>query len=141
MKKLALNINLVFLFSLLLSSVAAAGELVVIVNKANDNVVNKNVVAKIYTGSMSSWPGGGRVMAIDLPEGNSLRTVFSQNIVGSSVSALKTLWSQNIFTGRAIPPKVVETDEDVVGIVAKNKNAIGYVNASSVKDGVKIAVK
>lgn len=119
----------------------AAAEVVVIVNKGNSNSVDKALVAKIYTGSTSSWPDGGGVTAVDQKEDDATRATFSSKAVGKSVSNLKALWAQNVFTGKGVPPKVVGSDEDVVAIVSKNKNAIGYVDASTATDSVKVVLR
>jgi len=47
----------------LCSAGAWAGDVVVIVNKANDNTIDKALVAKIYTGESKVWGNGGSVNA------------------------------------------------------------------------------
>src|SRR3954468_12048042 len=53
---------------LICGTAVQAGDVVVIVNKANDNAVDKSLVAKIYTGESKLWGGGGAINAYDLPE-------------------------------------------------------------------------
>lgn len=122
-------------------SLAIADGLVVIVNKANDNAVDKALVAKIYRGESRTWAAGGSISAFDLPEDNLLRDDFDSSVVGKSETALKTLWSQNVFTGKALPPKVGVSEEDVKKAVAANKNAIGYIQMHNVDDSVKVVVR
>ena len=114
---------------------------VVIVNKANDNAIDKALVAKIYTGESKVWANGGAINAYDLPEDNPERASFANDVVGKSPGSLKSLWTQNVFTGKAVPPKGAASDDDVKKAVSANKNAIGYVKASSVDDTVKVVVK
>jgi ABC-type phosphate transport system substrate-binding protein len=123
------------------STVAFADGVVVIVNKSNTNPVDKGLVAKIYTGESRIWDGGGSITAYDLPEDNLLREDFDGAIVGKSEAALKKLWGQNVVTGKALPPKVAASDEDVKRAVAANKNAIGYIQASKLDDSVKVALR
>lgn len=118
---------------------AFAGDMVVIVNKANDNTVDKTLIARIYQGESRTWPNGGSIAAYDLPEDNPERAAFDSDVVGKSQPGLKSLWAQNVFTGKALPPKTAASDDDVKKAVAANKNAIGYVKASSVDDTVKAA--
>jgi len=120
---------------------AFASDVVVIVNKANDNSIDKNLVTKIYQGESRTWANGGSITAYDLPEDNALRGAFDTEVVGKSQGSLKTLWTQNVFTGKALPPKSAASDDDVKKAVAANKNAIGYVKASSVDDTVKAAIR
>ncbi len=122
-------------------SVAMADGIVVIVNKANDNVVDKALVSRIYRGEARSWPSGGGIAVYDLPEDNLLREDFDGSFVGKSEKALLALWSQNALTGKALPPKVAASDEDVKKAVAANRNAIGYIQARSLDDSVKAALR
>jgi ABC-type phosphate transport system substrate-binding protein len=125
----------------LVPAVAFAGGIVVIVNKANDNAIDKALVAKIYQGDSRTWPNGGSIAALDLPEDNSSRSDFDAAIVGKGQGALKSLWAQNVFTGKALPPKTAASDEDVKKAVAANKNAIGYIQSGSADDTVKVVVR
>ena len=123
------------------ATAAFAGDVVVIVNKANDNTIDKALVAKIYTGESKVWANGGAVAAFDLPDDNAARAAFAGDIVGKSPASLKSLWTQNMFTGKAVPPKQAASDDDVKKAVSANKNAIGYIKASAADDSVKVVVK
>ena len=125
----------------LCSAGAWAGDVVVIVNKANDNTIDKALVAKIYTGESKVWGNGGSVNAYDLTEDNPARASFANEIVGKAPGSLKSLWTQNVFTGKAVPPKALPSDDEVKKAVSANKNAIGYIKASSADETVKVVVK
>ena len=124
-----------------LAMAPVSGDVVVIVNKGNDNQVDKALVVKIYMGEMKTWGTGGAIAAMDLPEDSSVRATFSSRILGKTVSTMKSLWSEYAFSGKAVPPKQLGSDEDIKKIVSRNKNAIGYIKASSLDDTVKAAIK
>ena len=63
---------------------------------------------------------------------------FYTRILGKSVTTMKVLWAQNIFSGRALPPKVADPDAEVKRLIAGNRNAIGYIRAVSVDDTVRV---
>ena len=134
-----MNTTRILIASALLACLAPAyaGDVVAIVNKANDNTIDKALVARIYLGEARTWPNGGSIAAYDLPEDNPARGAFDADVVGKSQAGLKSLWAQNVFTGKALPPKSAASDEDVKKAVAANKNAIGYVKAGSLDDTVK----
>ncbi|MEA3109570.1 MAG: hypothetical protein QOI88_4175 [Gammaproteobacteria bacterium] len=121
--------------------VALSGDFVVIVNKASTVAVDKTTVAKIYQGELKSWPDGTPAVAIDLPEDNPSRAAFATEVVGKSVANLKAIWAQLIFSGRALPPKVVASDDDVKKAVSAAKGGVGYIKANAVDDTVKVAFK
>jgi len=138
-----MNKNTVLAFTILMAwaTHALAGDVVVIVNKANENPVDKALIAKIYTGESKAWAAGGSVVAYDLPDDNPARASFDNEIVGKTPSSLKSLWTQNTFTGKGVPPKQAASDEDIKKAISANKNAIGYIKASSVDDTIKVVFK
>jgi ABC-type phosphate transport system substrate-binding protein len=117
--------------------VAGGSDFVVIVNKANRSSLDKATVAKIYSGDLVAWPDGTRVAAVDLPENDPTRVNFSRDVLGKTVSSVKALWAQLVFSGRALPPKQAATDEDVKKFVISNRGGIGYIRPSSVDDTVR----
>lgn len=120
---------------------ARAGDVAVIVNKENNTSIDKETVAKIYTGDLKSWKDGTPVMAVDQSETSPVRASFSADVLGKTVANVKALWAQMIFSGKALPPKLAATDDDVKKVVTANKGAIGYIKPSSVDDSVKVVLK
>lgn len=125
---------------LLLAGSAAAEELVVIVNKDNKTNVDRQLIQKIYQGDVSRWPSGGVVAALDQPEDSPIAAQFAAKVIGKPLAALKDIWAHNIFTGKAMPPKVHSSEETIKKIVGRSKNAIGYIKASSVDSSVKVVL-
>lgn len=128
-------------FLLCLFSTAGAADIAVVVNKANNNTIDKNMLAKIYMGGMFSWPRGGKITPVDLPEQGPSRADFTIKVIGKNLHYLKAVWAQNIFTGKGLPPKVLASNEEVLRAVAANKGAIGYVDAASVTDDIKVVMQ
>ena len=141
MKRITLNYLLALFTGAALSLPAWAADVVVIVNKANANAVDKALVVKIYTGEAKNWPDGGPVFPLDQGDDSPIRADFNRSVLGKSSGNMKALWAQNIFSGKGLPPKVVNPDAEVKKIVSANKNAIGYIKSSSVDDTVKVVVK
>ncbi len=125
----------------MLSMTAHAGDVVVIVNKGNANAVDKTFVVKAYTGEARSWPDGGQVAALDQGEDNAVRTQFDTTLLGKSSANMKALWAQNVFSGKGLPPKVIDGDAEVKKAVSADKNAIGYIHAEALDDSVKSVAK
>lgn len=115
----------------------AADDIVVIVNKDNPHAVDRAFVMHVYTGVSKAWPDGSPVFPLDQDQGGEVREAFCQEWLGRSSAAVGAIWAQNIFTGKALPPKIVAPDEQMKKIVATNRNAIGYVRRSSLDGTVK----
>lgn len=116
-------------------------ETVIIVNKDNAVSISSEDIAKIYLGKMKSFPNGTNAKPTDHPPGTVLRIGFLDAVVGKTESQMKAHWSRLLFTGKGIPAKVFKSDEEVKKFVARNPNAIGYINASSADDTVKVVHK
>lgn len=113
-------------------------EVAVIVNPANDSSLQADDIAKLYLGKSKKFSNGQSAIALDRSEGTELRVKFLESTVGKDESQMKSYWSRLIFTGKGIPPKVVETDAEVKDLVSRNPDTIGYIDAGAVDDTVKV---
>jgi ABC-type phosphate transport system substrate-binding protein len=128
-----------FALAWLLGDASARGaDVAVIVNKdSNVGAIDEKLISEIYTGQTKLWRSGEPVVAYDLPEDALARGAFSATVLGKSIGNMKALAAQNLFSGKAVPPKQLSSDEEVKKAVSVHKNAIGYIRASSVDDTVK----
>lgn len=110
--------------------VSAEEPVVVIVHRDNPFDVDREFVRRVYLGTERGWPDGSPVFALDQPEDSDVRRTFCTAVLGRSVANVRAIWSQNIFTGRGMPPKLAPADAEMKRIVSLNRNAIGYVRAS-----------
>jgi ABC-type phosphate transport system substrate-binding protein len=120
------------------AAVAHAEDIVVIMNKDNPNTVNAEFIVRIYTGTLKGWPDGTPVLAYDQSEEAEARELFCTQVLRKSPANVKAIWSQNIFTGKGLPPKIAGTDTAVKALVSSHRHAIGYIRASQVDDTVKV---
>ena len=95
-------------------------------------------VEKLFLKKVTRWDTGGEVQPVDLADDSSVRSAFSEDILGKDVPAVKSYWQRMIFSGRATPPPVLSSDAQVLEFVRSNRGAIGYVAAgTAVGDGIK----
>ena len=116
----------------------AEEEVVVITNLENANVIDRAYVVKVYTGAVKGWPDGSPIFVLDYGQDSELRKIFYSRFIGKSPAAMRAIWSQNILTGKAMPPRVTQEDSEMKRIVAGNRNAIGYIRASQIDRTVKV---
>ena len=133
--------SLLLCLGMVLGAAAHADDVVVIVHKDNPSQIDAAYVAQIYTGTLKGWPDGTPVFALDQMEDTPARKQFYTQIVGKSAAAMKAIWSQNIFAGKGLPPKVASPDAEMKRLVATNRNAIGYVLATQVDASVRVISK
>jgi ABC-type phosphate transport system substrate-binding protein len=134
--------------ALILGAALAAGlsanveaQVVVVVNPKNPiNTLTPKHVSQLYTGSASTFPGGGGAELTDLPEASKLREEFLAKIVGRSDSQVRAAWVRLIFSGKALPPRILATPAEVRKFVAGNERAIGFIDRGSVDASVKVVL-
>ncbi|MEZ5435291.1 MAG: hypothetical protein R3E67_01295 [Pseudomonadales bacterium] len=54
---------------------------------------------------------------------------------------LNAYWSRMVFSGQGQPPKKVADDAAVLALVRANPNLIGYVDAVSLNNSVKVLLR
>lgn len=116
----------------------ALAEVAVIVNPSNSASMSNEDVAKLYLGKAKKFTDGNNAVPLDRKEGSEIRVQFMETVVGKDESQMKSYWSRLIFTGKGIPPKIIESDQEVKELVSRNPDIIGYIDASAVDDSVKV---
>jgi len=128
------------ILSLALISSALLADISVIVNPDSGvDSLDANQVKKIFMAKTKKFPNGSIVVPIDQKSENGIYGDFYQKVAGKSATKMSKYWVKLIFTGKAEAPKKVDGDSDVIDLIKGNKNMIGYVDATSVIDGVKVA--
>jgi len=124
--------------TLLISSSVYADTVIIGNNSMPDGVVDAAVAKKLWLGKMKKLPGVGKVKIVDQAKNSSIRNNFYTNVTSKNQSQIKAYWAKIVFTGKALPPKSLNTDSDVINLVKSSKNIIGYVDSASVDDSVKV---
>src|SRR5690349_5976275 len=91
--------------------------------------VSADFVRKAYLHKATEWSDGTTIRPVDAKV--AVRTRFTKEILKKTPQQLKSFWNQQIFSGKGVPPPVVDSAADVVTYVMKNPGAIGYVPASA----------
>jgi len=123
---------------LLFASAFSHAEYVVIVNANNSATVTQQDVKNLYLAKAKAFSDGAEAKPVNQKEGSSIREQFDNEVAGKSSSQMKAYWAKLVFTGKAVPIEELSDDSSVVANVSQNANAIGYVEKSSVNDGVKV---
>jgi ABC-type phosphate transport system substrate-binding protein len=98
----------------------------------------RDFVADAFLKRVSRWDDGEEVRPADLRPESPTRRAFSERVLKRSVAAVRNYWQQRIFSGRELPPPVLESEEAVVSYVATHRGAIGYVSPSARLQDVKV---
>ena len=117
----------------------AAPLFVLIVHPDNPaDSVDSKFVSDAFLKKITRWSGGGVIKPVDLAPASSTRKSFSDKVHRRSVSAVRSYWQVQVFSGRDVPPPELSSDDDVVKFVLKHPGAIGYVTSGAKLGGVRV---
>lgn len=125
----------------LFTSATAWSEIAIIVHPSNSDTLDMSEVRRIFLGKKKAFPSGGQVISIDQAEGSDIRANFNRTVLNKSEQQVKTYWAQMLFTGKGTPPKSANSDEEVKKLVSENPALVGYIDAASVDDSIKVILK
>jgi ABC-type phosphate transport system substrate-binding protein len=130
---------------LLAVSVFAASvqaEVVVVVSsKSTVKTLTAEQTAKIFLGKVVTFPDGQTALPIDQPEGSAVRDEFYSKVAHKNPSQITAYWAKIIFTGDSRPPMLLADSVAVRKAIAKNPNAIGYIDKSAVNRSVRVVLQ
>ncbi|MGQ8365216.1 phosphate ABC transporter substrate-binding protein [Glaciecola sp. 1036] len=111
----------------------AMAEVAVIVNPSYSGGADKDQVAQIYLGKDKSLT--------PLMQKGGVTDEFVEKVLSRNSSQFKAYWAKLAFTGGGRPPKELSSDADVINTVKGSADSIGFVDAASVDDSVKVLFK
>lgn len=135
------KISSLILVLIVMQSVPCFSEIAVIVNPANDSVVNMKSIKKIFLGKSKSFSNGDKVAVFDLPVTDDTHGEFREKVLGKTEKRLNTYWAKMRFSSKAKQPKVLASPDEIKAMVANNPNAIAYLPAEDVDASVKVAFR
>jgi len=130
----------VVLFYTLLAPCCAQAEIIVIVNAANKAEIDDIAIARIYLAEVKTFPGGSEAAAVE-PEDGSVRAEFSDKLLKRAPAYIKSYWARQKFTGGLKPLPQLSDDDAVIKYVMETPNAIGYVDSSKLRDGIRVVMR
>lgn len=98
--------------------------------------ISRVELSKIYLKRLRYWGNGIRALPVDQAPESPARLAFSEQVLRRSVVNTEVYWKRMIFSGRAVPPPEVDSDDKVIEYVRKTPGAVGYVAASAERSGV-----
>jgi hypothetical protein len=113
----------------------------IIVNPQNPLVsVDREFATQSFLKKVVTWDNGSVIRPVDLVADSAVRRQFSEQVLGRSVSAVRSYWLQIIFSGRGVPPPELSSDDEVVRYVLREPGAMGYVSSRADLHGARAVV-
>ena len=67
-----------------------------------------------------------------------LNELFARRFLDRTASQLTTYWRRQLYSGKGLPPKAFDRQQDIVLFVRTTPGAIGFVGPTAVTEGVRI---
>jgi ABC-type phosphate transport system substrate-binding protein len=116
-------------------------DLLVIVHPENPlSSVSREFLTDAFLKRVTRFDDGETIKPVDLQPSSGTRRVFSERVLRRSVAAVRSYWQQRIFSGRALPPPELDTEEAAVNYVLKYRGGVGYVWVGTHLEGAKVLV-
>jgi ABC-type phosphate transport system substrate-binding protein len=122
----------------LVAAAASAADFVVVVNKASAlTTVSPSELKRLYTGKVTDI-GGKKAVPANLSLDNKAAIGFLKDVLGTTPVDYKSFWLAEQVRGGSSAPTVQKTSDAMVAFVSENPDAIGYVEATTATDKVKV---
>jgi ABC-type phosphate transport system substrate-binding protein len=114
------------------SPLLAADEFTVVVQASNPATsLARQELSRIFLKQATTWRDGSPVVPVDQVDTSSARVAFCKAVHGRDISAVKSFWQRQIFSGVAVPPLEKTSDDGVLNFVRATRGAVGYVKAGT----------
>lgn len=124
-----------------LSMGVAYADILIITNKdVPETRLTQKQIQEIFLGKRVQWKDNSKIRFVTIKE-SIIHGMFLKQYLKKSGSKWKAYWRRMVFTGRGVPPKVINTEAEIIAYVAKTKGAIGYVSSQKISDGNENTVK
>lgn len=132
-----IKLSLCILVILFITSISLKAQVAIIANKSvSESSIDASKAGSIYSLSTKKWSNGSPIAIFDLNSGAPKATFYG--FINKNDAALKKDWLKLKLTEGADVPKPVNSDAEMVKMVASTNGAIGYVAASAVTPDVKV---
>jgi ABC-type phosphate transport system substrate-binding protein len=132
--------TILFILQITVTSTAYA-QIAVIVNPANPNDISTGEIERIFLGKVSNFADGSRAIPLNLAEANPARDEFNNKVLNRDAAQVKAHWSKMVFAGKGKLPTELGDDAAVKAEVARNPNAISYIQSSSIDGSVRVVAR
>lgn len=114
------------------AAVADIGDFKLIVHP--DNPITAIDAARLrdaYLKKTASWSNGGVIRVIDLPPRYAAREQFGRRVLKKTPTQLRYYWNRQVFSGKGVPPRQVDSPAAAVAFVLGHPGAVAYLPADA----------
>ena len=124
----------------LVSAKAGAADGVAVIGHPSLTKIDALTVERLFTGRAISL-GGVSVVAVNVAQGNAVRTRFLQAFVKRDEDSYTGYWLVSRYSGLGAPPKELANSAEVIKFVQSTPGAIGYIDEADIKPGMNVLLR
>lgn len=110
----------------------------IIANERNPaSAASREFLADVFLKRAGRWDSSQSAFPVDQRSDSRVRRAFSLSVLKRPVSAVRSYWTQRIFSGRDVPPPELGSDDAVIRFVASHPGAVGYISTGPIPAGTK----
>lgn len=113
---------------------------VIVHESVSINEIDANGLLDIYLLNSQNWGDGSKIYVTDFKGSNELKNRFYE-LLKMKPAEIQKIWLKKQFSGKAIPPTTVNSEEELIKRVVATKGAIGYVTSTTLPEGVKVIAR
>lgn len=100
------------------------GFLVVVHPAHAGSEIERSELSNVFLKKKSQrWPDGIAIAPVDQAVGSSVRESFTRSVHRRSLDSVQAYWQRQSFSGRELPPRVVDSDTAMLAFVHKARLA------------------
>ena len=100
--------------------------------------IDRDFLKRAYLKKVTDWKHGATIRPIDLPRGTPARVRFTRDVLKKTPAQLRSYWSQQIFSGKGVPPREAGSIDAAIEYVLANPGAVAYLPADADPAGAKV---
>lgn len=122
-------------------------ELLLIVHPDNPiQELSRKQASDLYFGRVTAIPGENRtaspaLILYDQPSDSPSREQFYRALNGMPLSQVNAYWARLRFSGDVMPPHALPDYRAVIEAVRRNPKGVGYIDAASINDSVRVVLR
>lgn len=122
---------------------ALAKSIAIVTNSESASLKNLSDkdLKKIFLGKLDRTPEVPKIRAAQLDPKNQEYKDFARNFLGKSARELRSYWSVQIFSGKAIPLKSFETSEQLKKWIENTPGGIGFIDSEELSSDLVVVRK
>jgi ABC-type phosphate transport system substrate-binding protein len=109
---------------------------------ANASVENTHLKLKdlrsIYTMKKNLWSNGERIVVFVLSDDSTTHKEFCRKLLKVFPRQLESVWYRLVYSGTGERPVTVNSEKEMISLVANTPGAIGYIQTESLHEEAKI---